>query len=408
MGGIMTKKDNFNLIENLSKKRLIELNACTNCGYCVDWCPVVSASEDYRNTPMEKIRKFNSFVQRTHGLKARIFGPEKIDPAELEAFAEDLYNCTTCGRCGAVCTVGIHCQELWSDLRLIMRKLGYGPQEYVDCAVKILKDNHNPFELPIKERNNWVPDKVKMFQKADLAFFVGCELAYKAKPMAQGVVKLLNAANVPFLILEDEYCCGFPIYTLGDRGKEFELEVTHNIDGLIEKGVKTVAPYCPCCLGVMKRSWPEVKKLPFEIIHILKIISDVVDDKKLTFTKGFKGKVTYHDPCYLSRGFGKGEDLIDEPRRIINSIEGVKLIEMEHNRHLSLCAGSGGGLRRTNLELSTEMSIKVLKEAEDTGAELLLTACPAVYERFKMTIEDGSYKPKIKVMDILEFASHYL
>ena len=101
MGGIMTKKDNFNLIENLSKKRLIELNACTNCGYCVDWCPVVSASEDYRNTPMEKIRKFNSFVQRTHGLKARIFGPEKIDPAELEAFAEDLYNCTTCGRCGA-------------------------------------------------------------------------------------------------------------------------------------------------------------------------------------------------------------------------------------------------------------------------------------------------------------------
>lgn len=401
------REDKLDLIKNLSKRQLIELDACTRCGYCVEWCPVVTASEDYINTPMDKIRTYKKFIQSLYGLKARLLGPN-IDEEELRNFANELYKCSTCGRCGAVCSVGIHCQELWVDVRATMRELGYGPQDKIDAALEIMERVHNPFDLPVEERNYWIPEDIKISEKAELAFFVGCELAYKAKPMAQGAVKLLNASNTPFTIFKDEWCCGFPLYVLGERGNEFAAEVEKNVEGLKAKGVKRVAPYCPCCLNVMKRAWPTVMELPFELVHILKIIADAVENGKLKFTSSFKGRVTYHDPCYLSRGWGSGENLIQEPRTIINSIPGVELVEMEHNKQLSLCPGSGGGLRRTNLELSHKMSIPVLKEAEATGAEVLLTACPAVYERFKMTVDEKIYEPKLEIMDVLEFASSYL
>lgn len=357
---------------------------------------------------MDKIREYKNFIQRTHGLKARLLGPGKISDWELERFADELYKCTTCGRCGAVCPVGIHCQEFWVDVRVIMRELGFGPKEKIDAVQEIMERVHNPFDLPMEERDDWIPEDIKIHDKAELAFFVGCELAYRAKPMAQGAVRLLNAANIPFTIFKDEWCCGFPLYVLGERGEEFKAEVEKNAEGLKALGVKTVAPYCPCCLGVMKRAWPSIAELPFEIVHVIRIIAEAVEKGELKFTKGYEGKVTYHDPCYLSRGWSLGENLIEEPRKIIRSIPGVELVEMEHNGRLSLCPGSGGGLRRTNLELSHEMSIPVLKEAEATGAKLLLTACPAVYERFKMTVNEKIYEPKLKVMDILEFASSYL
>ena len=397
----------INLIDNLSKRQLIELDACTRCGLCVEWCPVVSVTGDYVNTPMEKIRQYKNFIQSAHGLKARLLGP-RVDLEELEKFANKLYKCTTCGRCGAVCPVGIHCQELWVDVRAKMRELGYGPKEPIDESVEVLERVHNPFDLPMEDRNDWLPEDVEIHEKAELAFFVGCELAYKAKPMAQGAVKLLNAAKIPFTILDEEWCCGFPIYVLGERGEEFKAEVMKNVEGLKAKGVKKVAPYCPCCLNVMKHGWPKVMELPFELDHVLRIVAKAIDDGKLRFTKSFDGKVTYHDPCYLSRGWGQGEELVDEPRKIIQSVPGVELVEMKQNKRLSLCPGSGGGLRRTNLELSHDMSIPLFQLAEDTGAEVLLTACPAVYERLKMTINEKIYTPRIKLMDILEFTSAHL
>ncbi len=397
------------LIDNLSKRQLVELDACTRCGLCVEWCPVVVATDDYQNNPMDKIELLKSFIQRKHGLRAKILGPGVIKNEELERFADELYKCTSCGRCGAVCPVGIHCQELWVDVRTTMRELRHGPQETIDEALKIMEDKHNPFNEPQDRRNDWVPEDVSIPEKGEIAFYVGCELAYKAKPMAQGAVRMLGKAGLNFTIFDDEWCCGFPLYVLGEQGEEYRAEVMHNVEGLKARGVKRVAPYCPCCLAVMQRDWPQVAgELPFEIVHIFDVLDQAVKDGDLEFTGSFDGKVTYHDPCYLSRGWGAGQEIIEQPRQIIRSIPGVELVEMEHNRKLSLCPGSGGGIRRTNLDLSHDMSIPVLKEAEATGADVLLTACPAVYERFKMTINEGIYEPKVKVMDILEFTSKHL
>ncbi|MFQ6105863.1 MAG: (Fe-S)-binding protein, partial [Candidatus Hydrothermarchaeaceae archaeon] len=231
---------------NLTKHQLIELDACTRCGECIKWCPVTALPEYKNNTPMDKIAEYRAFVQNEHGWRSRIIKPRPIPKERLDAFADAVYKCTTCGRCGVVCPVGIHCQELWPSIRANLVDLGYGPIESINEARRILEDKHNPFDLPYDERNNWIPKDFDNPQNADLAFFVGCELAYRTEPMATGALKVLKAAGVQFTLLEDEWCCGFPLYVLGDRGEEFKAEIEHNIEQLRNKGVKKVVPSCPC------------------------------------------------------------------------------------------------------------------------------------------------------------------
>jgi len=355
---------------------------------------------------MDKISTFNSFVRKTHGLKARIFGPSGIEEEKIEAFAEDLWNCTSCGRCGVVCPVGIHCQELWPNIRSEILQMGYGPTAKIAEVRATLAEKKNPFDMPYEDRNRWIPSDITISKTAEICFYVGCELAYRVQPMAIGAVRILAKAGVDFTLFDDEWCCGFPLYVLGDRSEEFRSEVLHNIDGLIKTGAKIVAPSCPCCFNIMQYAWPEVygRPLPFKLMHILEVAAQLVEQGKISFSKPFEGKVTYHDPCYLARGWGAGNEVIAQPRRIIQAIQGLEFVEMEHHGKLATCPGSGGGLRRSNPELSYDMSIPVIKEAEATGASVLLTACPAVNERLHLSMKVKNYKTKLKIMDLMEFA----
>src|SRR3972149_5195273 len=103
------------LLDGLSKRQLVELDACVHCTECVKWCPVTQVEEDYANTPMDKIAVLKSFVQRTRGPLR--FLRKGVSEEELKLFADQVYRCTTCGRCGVVCPVGIDCQELWPAVR---------------------------------------------------------------------------------------------------------------------------------------------------------------------------------------------------------------------------------------------------------------------------------------------------
>lgn len=405
----MAKVKPKSLVDQLTKRQLVELDACTHCGICVDWCPAYSLTSG-QNTPMDKLATYRNFVQKTHGLGAKIFGSAGIDEKELQAFSDDLYDCTSCGRCGVVCPVGIHCQELWPNVRAEMVQMGYGPTDDIAEVRRILEEKKNPFDMPYADRNNWISQGISIAKNADICFYVGCELAYRIPTMAVGAASCLSKGGIEFTIFDDEWCCGFPLYVLGDRGEEFRSEVMHNIEGLIKTGAKVVAPSCPCCYNVMQYSWPEVygKPLPFKLVHILELVARLVQQGRLRFSKPFDGKVTYHDPCYLSRGWGGGNEIIEQPRQIIRGIPGLEFVEMEHHGRLSTCPGSGGGLRRTNKELSVAMSMPVIKEAEAAGASVLLTACPAVNERFRLLLNDGGYKTKLKMLDLLDFAGQHI
>src|SRR5512147_1401110 len=91
----------------LSRKQILEIDACTQCGECLKHCPVQDVTGNPLVSPPEKIRMFREFIRATTGLKARLFGPTEIDRKLLEDFTNAVYECTTCGACGENCSVGI-------------------------------------------------------------------------------------------------------------------------------------------------------------------------------------------------------------------------------------------------------------------------------------------------------------
>ncbi len=383
----------MNNLTNLTKLQIIELYACTRCGECANWCPAVDAYQDNKISPAEKIIKLRRILE----------GKD----VENEEFAEAIFNCTTCGRCYEVCPVGIRCHELWPAVRARLLEKGYGPVEKIIELRETIEKLHNPFGLPMEDRNKWI-DKDIFMEKAEIALFIGCELAYRVKPMAIGAVKVLKKSGIKFVLCDDEWCCGFPLYILGDRSDVLKKEIEHNIQIFERIGVKKVAPYCPCCYAIMKKVWKSFNgdRLPFEVVHILKIIADLVKDGKIKFKKPFYGKVVYHDPCYLSRGWEYGNNIIEEPREILRSIRGVELVELPESKKLSRCPGSGGGIRRANPDLSEKMAEQFFDMLRGVDFDVLLTSCPAVNERLNFIMEKKGYE--IRVMDILEFASLHI
>lgn len=403
----MTKVVTPSLIDNLTKRQLIELDACVRCSECLYECPVYEVTKERSLTMMEKLRIFRRFVTARHGLKARLFGPSPVDEGQLIRFTEDLYKCTVCGDCAVVCPVGIHCQELWPALRAKMVQLGYGPIGLQKTLPAIVKEKHNPFNQPHDKRTAWMTPDIKVADKAELGFYMGCGLHYVGVPMLEGAVKILNAASVPFTsMLEDEWDCGFPLYIIGELGQLEEL-VKHNVEGLVERGVKRLIIQCPCCLNQIQNVWPKYYggKLPFKLVHITQVVADLIDQGKLKFTKHLNETVTYHDPCYLARGQGEGFGVIEEPRKIIRSFPGVNFVELEKHGVLTRCCGAGGGIRRAYGDLATEMAFDIVKAAEKTGAKTIITNCPACYERVRLSMEVKRFAPQMKVVDLLQLAA---
>jgi heterodisulfide reductase subunit D len=240
----MKNKDCFT--ESLTTLQRIELDACTQCGQCLQFCPVQNVKSDPAISPQEKIRVFKEFIRATEGLKASLMGPDKIDKRLLEDFTKAIFECTTCGACGQNCTVGIFTQRLWPMLRKEMVKRGIGPIGDQAKMPEVIKNTGNPYNMPALDRFTWFPDNVKVEERAEIAYYAGCTGAYSAQPMVKGDILVLNAIGDPFTMLgpEEEVCCGFPLFISGQHDMLEDL-VKRLVGGYKAKGVKLLLTSCP-------------------------------------------------------------------------------------------------------------------------------------------------------------------
>ncbi|MCK4826615.1 (Fe-S)-binding protein, partial [bacterium] len=135
-----------------------------------------------------------------------------------------------------------------------------------------------------------------------------------------------------------------------------------------------------------------------EIKHYTQFFSDLVEQKKISFKKAFKKRVTYQDPCYL----GKHNNIYEEPRKILNSIPGIELVEMQRSRENSLCCGGGGGRMWAEFDEESRLAEVRVLEALEIGAEVLATACPFCLINFEDAIKVLDKEDAIVVKDISE------
>ena len=385
---------------NLTVEQLIELDACTQCGECLQFCPIQDVNGNPLISPPEKIRVFREFIKATEGLKARLFGPKDIDRRLLEDFTRAVFECTTCGACGQHCTVGIFTQRLWPVLRKEMVRRGIGPIGGQAKMPGVIKETGNPYNLPPRDRfSPWFPEQVTVAERADIAYYAGCTGAYSAQPMVKGDVLVLQATGEPFTMLppEEEVCCGFPLFVSGQHDMLEDL-VKRLVEAYKAKGVKLLLSSCPCCVNIMSRDWPIFYggELPFKIRHMTQFAAEALKNGKLRIKGALPERLIYHDPCYLSRGVG----IIEEPRVILRSIPGVQLLEFDRYGINSRCCGAGGAARKVYEENANAIGRSTIDEAVRKKADRLIFSCPACYAQ----VNEGmlNHDKQIVITDIME------
>jgi heterodisulfide reductase subunit D len=386
----------------LSKIQRVELDACTQCGECLKYCPVQEVTGRPGISPPEKILMFKQLMKDTDSVKSQLFG-ENIDPKLLADFTNAVYECTVCGACGQSCPVGLFNQRLWPVLRKELVKRGLGPVGAQGDMPGKIKATGNPYDEPVKDRYApWFPEGVKIVEKADIAYYAGCTGAYFAKPMVKGDVLVLNAIGGTFTMLppEEEVCCGFPLFITGQHDMLKDL-TTRLVNAYEAKGVKTLLCSCPCCVNIMARDWPVFygRELPFKIRHITQFVEDAVKQGRLKFRKGLKERVIYHDPCYLSRGVG----VIAEPRSILKNIPDIELLEFDMHGVNSRCCGAGGAARKVYHENAVAMGRMTIDEAVEKKADKLVLSCPACYEKVHEALI--GHDKLIEIIDIMELVA---
>ena len=262
-----------------------------------------------------------------------------------------------------------------------------------------LGETHNVYHAPHAERLAWLSDKSRVDVPAETAFYVGCTSAYVRQNMAVDTVGTLEQLGVDYTIVSDEWCCGHPYMAAGEPDKARQ-SLEHTI-ALYEKlGVWQVVFNCPGCLKTFKHNAPEVlgRSLPFEPMHILELIAYLAEQGEIKFKPvSPKITVTYHDSCTLGRWLG----IYEAPRTLLRHIPGVAITEMTRNRGNAYCCGAGGLIRYDYDVISDRAGAERFQEAESTGADVLMTSCPACLMQFQQT-RSRLRSRRLKVMDITQ------
>jgi len=395
--------------KNLTAVQLMELDSCTRCGECVKWCPTYAATDGKPGlAPRDKILRWRQYMNKSYGIKAKLFGPQEIPQSELEEFKDDVHSCTTCGICGTVCESGINTVELWEALRANLVKKGIGPYGKQNMFPKLIGQYHNPYLLDQKDRLAWVPDDVKIEDKSDIVYFTGCTAGYKQLTLAFATSRVLNKLGIKFAMLgEDEWCCGSALIRTGQAhvNDMMPLQVAkHNVEALQKKGAKKVLFACSGCFRAAKVDWPRLlgQELPFEVVHITEFLADLIKQGKIKWEKSIDKTITYHDPCHLGRHVG----VYDAPRYVLTHIPGVKFVEMDRIKEFQRCCGAGGGVKAGLPDLADGVAQSRVKDALETKADILSSACPFC----KRNLMDGrdSMKADIDVEDVIELVAQGL
>jgi len=359
---------------------------CYQCAQCVPVCPVNTVGD--------------------YGPR-RIF--RRVQTGEDLFEGDDLWQCTTCANCLRVCPKEVNMIEIMPAVRTEAVLAGNVPSE-LQTVFENTFDYGNPLGESPKKRAAWVKKSpypvplMKEKKKADILWFVECYPSYHPRGIDASIAlaRVLNALDVDFGILGMEEKCSCDSQRLAGEQGLFEEFAEQNIKTLKRYKVRKVMVTDPHALNALRNRYPDYGA-KFETVHYTTFLAPMLD--KLKFKKTLDYKVTFHDPCYLGRHNGEYE----APRAMLQAIPGVELVEMWRCRENSYCCGGGGGgmwLDGFMADHVTErLSERRVREAVETGADVLAVCCPYEVSRFEDAVKSTGNEGKLVVKDIIELVS---
>jgi heterodisulfide reductase subunit D len=363
--------------------------SCIRCGLCLSVCP------SYRETLIE-----------TDSPRGRVALVRAIAEARLTRgpnYADKLFRCLLCASCESICPSGVILAELLQDAREDVAAQQFLPERLAQLDATIA-EQHNISGEENAHRLLWtenLPQPPSGLGKphAEIAYFVGCvgSLFPRSYAVPRTFVEILEAARVDYALLGDlEWCCGYPQFINGELDLAEEA-IRHNVEKVRQLNARRVAFTCPSCYHIWRHTYPEVlgTEIGVELYHATELLDQLLAEDRFPLGT-FPHTVTYHDPCDLGRKSG----VFDAPRRVLEKIPGLTLIEMTENRENAHCCGGGGNLESHDADLSQHIALRRVQQAVETGAEVLVSAC----QQCERTLANAARanKIRIRVMDINE------
>jgi Fe-S oxidoreductase len=364
-------------VSEITEKYKELIRRCVQCGTCTACCPT-SEFSDFN------IRRLVRYLQlEMHN-----------EPDFLESYP---WLCTLCYRCKELCTEALAIPNLVWTLRELAIEKGHAPKE-ANTLLNTTKTEDSPYILKGKSKTARIKTTLNSQEDAKTLFWMGCTPSIRVPNIVTATADIMNKMGIGFKVLSPEPCCGEPVICLGfmDEAKQIAQGV---VDKIKASGVTQVIAPCSGCYNAFKHLYPEklgVKFNGIEVLHSTQFLAENVKDLKLENPL----KITYHDPCTLGRHAG----IYEEPRKILESIEGLTFIELDKNREFTTCCGGGGGVPSLKPDLALDVAASKLKrEIVPMEVDALVSSCPMCAMNFRF----ASIKKRIpmKVYDITEIVA---
>ncbi len=221
--------------------------------------------------------------------------------------------------------------------------------------------------------------------------------SHRSNNPLRSAVEVLQGMDIDCgYLAEEEPCCAAPLYYAGFQ-EEFAAQATKTKMLLKEKGITRLIGMVPSCTYALRELIPRyVTGWEVEVSHFLEVVWEEMK-KGMRFRLPQEVTITYHDPCVLARYLG----LIEEPRAILRSIEGVVFADVERNKEeWSTCCGGGGGFEVIFPEISHILAVNRVRELLGTGASIIVTSCPGCL----IQLREGVNKLKARGVEVIDMA----
>ncbi|MFI6509559.1 (Fe-S)-binding protein [Streptosporangium sp. NPDC050855] len=324
--------------------------SCTNCGACVEQCPVDIEHIDH----ILDMRRYQAMVESNF-------------PSEAGVMVRNLENKG----------------NPW----------GMAETKRADWIEELAGREVDPIEVTLVDE--------KLDEDVEYLFWVGCAgaLEDRAKKTTKAVAELLHVAGVRFAVLGPmEACSGDPARRLGMEYL-FDMLAKQNIETLNEVGAKKIVATCPHCFNTLANEYPQLGGT-YEVVHHTQLLARLVDEGRLVPVTPIEEKITYHDPCFL----GRHNKVYSQPRDIMAKVPGVRTQEMHRHKDRGFCCGAGGARMWMEERLGKRINTERVDEALTTEPDTISTACPFCLVMLGDSINEkkntGEAKETLEVVDV--------
>ncbi len=390
-----------------------EMICCMKCGMCQAVCPLYAETGRETDVARGKIALVDNLSQEILN-----------DP---KAVKERLDCCLLCGSCAANCPSGVKIMEIFLKARVIITGyLGLSPLKKAvfrgllahpglfdgllqaaaalqapftrqvnhtlgsSCAriisprimSKLIGGRHfKPLAGKAWHKNNQRQLSSLKDAKIKMAFYPGCLVDKIFPNIADSVIKITDYYDVDVFVPGQVPCCGIPALSSGDMAT-FKKLVQKNINLFDARSFDYLVTPCATCTSTIKKIWPmmadyfdgltvkKIHRLAEKTMDINDFLINVLNVAPIGNATGPDTRVTYHDPCHLSKSLG----IVEAPRSLIQKSGNHELVPMTD---ADQCCGMGGSFNLEHYETSNKIGQKKIENIAATEAEILATGCPA-------------------------------